>query len=174
MGAGGAIEDDAGIPIIAPDGFMEAVLSESISAGPAIRRRGAFMYGNALPSATGQVGTGLRMGSSVGRTVLSPPNELIQKTGEELVVDGVRIVFQMVPGTEVPAGSTSTSRLSGRCVSRRQPQTACTTLSRCEARKCGMQRAGRDIWMRRSCYSVEIRTPPLAAMTGQLGFKRSW
>ncbi|KAL4733216.1 beta-lactamase-like protein [Aspergillus similis] len=104
MGAGGVIEADAEIPIIAPDGFMEAVLSESILAGPAMRRRGAFMYGNALPrSATGQIGTGLGMGSSVGRTVLIPPNKLIQKTGEELVVDGVRIVFQMVPGTEAPA-----------------------------------------------------------------------
>ncbi|KAL4745921.1 hypothetical protein BDW72DRAFT_207804 [Aspergillus terricola var. indicus] len=104
MGAGGVIEADAEISIIAPDGFMEAVLSESILAGPAMRRRGAFMYGSALPrSATGQIGTGLGMGSSVGRTALIPLNKLIQKTGEELVVDGVRIVFQMVPGTEAPA-----------------------------------------------------------------------
>lgn len=104
MGAGGVIGADMDIPIIAPEGFMEAILSESILAGPAMRRRGAFMYGNALPrSPTGQIGTGLGMGSSVGTTSLIPPNLLIQTTGEEYVIDGVRIVLQMVPGTEAPA-----------------------------------------------------------------------
>ncbi|CEJ62800.1 hypothetical protein PMG11_11287 [Penicillium brasilianum] len=110
MGAAGVVnpdlqkEGEADIPIIAPEGFIEAVLSESILAGPAMRKRGAAMYGNALPrSPTGQIGTGLGMGSSVGTTSLIPPNLLIQKTGEEHVVDGVRIVFQMVPGTEAPA-----------------------------------------------------------------------
>lgn len=104
MGAGGVIDADADMPIIAPEGFMEAILSESILAGPAMRRRGAFMYGNALPrSPTGQIGTGLGMGSSVGTTSLIPPNLLIQTTGEEHIIDGVKIVFQMVPGTEAPA-----------------------------------------------------------------------
>ncbi|KAJ5327193.1 uncharacterized protein N7506_010295 [Penicillium brevicompactum] len=103
MGAGGVIADTQ-IPIIAPEGFLEAIMSESILAGPAMRRRGAFMYGNALPrSPTGQIGTGLGMGSSVGTTSLIPPNVLIQKTGEVHEVDGVEIVFQMVPGTEAPA-----------------------------------------------------------------------
>ncbi|KAL3456032.1 beta-lactamase-like protein [Aspergillus heterothallicus] len=113
MGAAGVINNNPennaqaecdDIPIIAPEGFIEAVLSESILAGPAMRKRGAAMYGNALPRcATGQIGTGLGMGSSVGTTSLIPPNVLIQRTGEEHVVDGVRIVFQMVPGTEAPA-----------------------------------------------------------------------
>lgn len=43
------------------------------------------------------------MASSTGTTSLIPPNLLIQKTSEEHVIDGVRIVFQMVPGTEAPA-----------------------------------------------------------------------
>ncbi|KAF7541815.1 hypothetical protein G7054_g294 [Neopestalotiopsis clavispora] len=106
MGAQGVLppDQDMSIPIIAPEGFIEAVMSESILAGPAMRKRAAFMYGNALErSPTGQVGVGLGMGSSVGTTSLIPPNVLIQKTGEEHVVDGVRIVFQMVPGTEAPA-----------------------------------------------------------------------
>ncbi|KUL84996.1 hypothetical protein ZTR_07768 [Talaromyces verruculosus] len=104
MGAAGVIDADTNVPIIAPEGFMEAILSESILAGPAMRKRGAFMYGNALPRApTGQIGTGLGMGSSVGTTSLISPNLLIQVTGEEHVIDGVRIVFQMVPGTEAPA-----------------------------------------------------------------------
>lgn len=104
MGAGGVIEQDTEIPIIAPEGFLEAIISESIIAGPAMRKRGAFMYGNALPRGpTGQIGTGLGMGSSVGTTSLIPPNLLIQTTGERHTIDGVEIVFQMVPGTEAPA-----------------------------------------------------------------------
>ncbi|PLB46657.1 Metallo-hydrolase/oxidoreductase [Aspergillus steynii IBT 23096] len=111
MGAGGVLDTEIeggkvgeGIPILAPDGFMEAVMSESILAGPAMRRRGAFMYGNALPRGpSGQIGTGLGLGSSVGTTSLIPPTVLIQRTGEEHVLDGVRVVFQMVPGSEAPA-----------------------------------------------------------------------
>lgn len=112
MGARGVLEASnsataaaaGGIPIIAPEGFLEAILSESVLAGPAMRKRGAFMYGNALPRGPrGQIGVGLGMGSSVGSTSLVPPNVLVQKTGETHVVDGVRLVFQMVPGTEAPA-----------------------------------------------------------------------
>lgn len=106
MGAQGVLPEgtDVTIPIIAPEGFMEAILSESILAGPAMRRRAAFMYGNALPRAPdAQIGTGLGMASSVGTTSLIPPNILIQETGEEHIIDGIRIVFQMVPGTEAPA-----------------------------------------------------------------------
>ena len=104
MGAGGCISPEADIPIIAPEGFIEAIMSENIIAGPAMRKRGAFMYGNALPRGpTGQIGTGLGMASSVGTTSLIPPNVLIQATGEVHEIDGVRMVFQSVPGTEAPA-----------------------------------------------------------------------
>ncbi len=34
---------------------------------------------------------------------LIPPTRDITHTGEELTIDGVRIVFQMTPGTEAPA-----------------------------------------------------------------------
>lgn len=108
MGAEGVLSPEQlatpHLPIIAPDGFMEAVMSESILAGPAMRQRAAFMYGKALPrTATGHVGVGLGMGSSTGKTSLIPPNLLIKETGEEHIVDSIRIVFQMVPGTEAPA-----------------------------------------------------------------------
>ncbi|TDZ28425.1 Alkyl/aryl-sulfatase BDS1 [Colletotrichum spinosum] len=106
MGAAGVIPQspDPSLPIIAPEGFMEAILSESMIAGPAMRQRGAYMYGRALSRGPkGHIGTGLGMASSTGTTSLIPPNILIQITGEEHVIDGVRIVFQMVPGTEAPA-----------------------------------------------------------------------
>ncbi|KAL4925729.1 beta-lactamase-like protein [Aspergillus undulatus] len=83
------------VPTIAPQGFMEAILSESILAGPAMRRRGAFMYGNALPrSPEGPMGIGLGMDSSVRTTSLMSPTNLIQDTGEKHIIDGMTIVFQ--------------------------------------------------------------------------------
>jgi alkyl sulfatase BDS1-like metallo-beta-lactamase superfamily hydrolase len=41
--------DQREIPIIAPAGFMDAVLKENIVAGPAMRRRAVFMFGGSLP-----------------------------------------------------------------------------------------------------------------------------
>ena len=37
------------VAIIAPSGFMDAVLKENIVAGPAMRRRAVFMFGGSLP-----------------------------------------------------------------------------------------------------------------------------
>lgn len=92
------------IPIIAPEGFMEEALSENLYAGNAMRRRAVFMYGTALPKGPeGQIGCGLGMGVPTGVNSLVPPNVSIYKTGEDYVVDGVRIVFQMVPGSEAPS-----------------------------------------------------------------------
>lgn len=110
MGAGGVLPElkdgttGYDFPIVAPEGFIEAVMSESIIAGPAMRQRAAFMYGRALPrTPTGHIGVGLGMGSSTGTTSLIRPNLLIQKTGEKHTIDGVEIIFQMVPDTEAPA-----------------------------------------------------------------------
>jgi alkyl sulfatase BDS1-like metallo-beta-lactamase superfamily hydrolase len=92
------------IPIIAPEGFMDEATSENVFAGPAMRRRAAYMYGNDLRKGPdSQIGCGLGMTVSSGTNSLIPPNEIIKSTGEERVVDGVRIVFQVVPETEAPA-----------------------------------------------------------------------
>ena len=92
------------IPIIAPEGFMAEATSENITAGPIMKARAAHMYGAFLPkSATGQIGVGLGMGTSRGTTSLIPPTVHIAHTGQQVEVDGVKIVFQMVPETEAPA-----------------------------------------------------------------------
>lgn len=92
------------IPIIAPEGFMEEALSENLYAGNAMRRRAVFMYGTALPKGPeGQIGCGLGMGVPTGNNSLVPPSVTIHRTGENHVVDGVQIVFQMVPGSEAPS-----------------------------------------------------------------------
>ncbi len=104
-GVMGVLPDGAGdVPILAPVGFMEHAVSENVYAGPAMNRRASYMYGNVLPvSVTGQVGTGLGMRVSEGSIGLLPPTVDITHTGQEVTLDGVRIVFQITPGTEAPA-----------------------------------------------------------------------
>ncbi|GAB2938104.1 alkyl/aryl-sulfatase [Nonomuraea fastidiosa] len=93
-----------GVPILAPAGFMEHAVTENVYAGPAMARRAVYMYGPALPrSPEGQIGSGLGMTVSTGTMSLIPPTLEITRTGQEEVVDGVRMVFQLTPGAEAPA-----------------------------------------------------------------------
>ena len=93
------------VEVIAPAGFLEAAVSENVLAGTAMLRRATYMYGALLPrDAKGHVDTGLGKGlpalPSVG---LIAPTIEIDRTGSELVIDGVRLIFQLTPGTEAPA-----------------------------------------------------------------------
>ncbi|MGN6128076.1 MAG: alkyl/aryl-sulfatase [Humibacter sp.] len=96
---------DAGkVPVIAPEGFLEHSIAENVYAGTAMARRAGYMYGAALERGPrGGVGAGLGQTTSTGTVSMIVPTDLITTTGEERVVDGVRIVFQMAPGTEAPA-----------------------------------------------------------------------
>lgn len=92
------------VPIIAPEGFLEHAISENVYAGTAMARRAGYMYGAALPRGPqGQVGAGLGQTTSTGLVSLIKPTVDITETGQALTVDGVRIVFQLAPGTEAPA-----------------------------------------------------------------------
>lgn len=92
------------VPILAPEGFLEHAVSENVYAGNAMNRRATFMYGAALDKAPdGQIGAGLGMTTSTGTVTLIPPTVDITRTGQEEEIDGVRIVFQLTPGTEAPA-----------------------------------------------------------------------
>ena len=92
------------VAVIAPEGFMEEATSENVMAGGAMQRRAAYQFGTGLtPGATGQMGSGIGMGLSVGTLSLIPPTDTIAKTGETRVVDGVGLEFQIVSGTEAPA-----------------------------------------------------------------------
>ena len=92
------------VPILAPAGFLENAVSENVYAGTAMDRRAAYMYGAALPGGPrGQVGAGLGQTVSIGAVTLIAPTKEITTTGQEEVLDGVRMVFQMAPGTEAPA-----------------------------------------------------------------------
>ena len=62
-------------------------------------RRAGYMYGAALARGPrGQVGAGLGQTTSTGTVTLIEPTLEITATGQEEVLDGVRIVFQMAPG----------------------------------------------------------------------------
>ena len=92
------------VPILAPAGFLEHAVSENVYAGGAMTRRAAYMYGANLDrSPTGQVSTGLGIATSSGAVGLLAPTVDITHTGQEETIDGVRIVFQLTPGTEAPA-----------------------------------------------------------------------
>jgi len=93
------------VPIVAPEGFMEEATSENILAGVAMGRRALFMYGLSLPkSAVGRVDTGLGKGVPGGGTIsIREPTVIVDRTPQELELDGVRFVFQNAPGSEAPA-----------------------------------------------------------------------
>jgi alkyl sulfatase BDS1-like metallo-beta-lactamase superfamily hydrolase len=101
-GVGGVV--DGAVPILAPAGFLEHAVSENVYAGTAMNRRAVYMYGAVLDRGpAGQIGAGLGMTNSTGSIGLIPPTVDVTHTGQEEVVDGVRIVFQLTPGTEAPA-----------------------------------------------------------------------
>jgi alkyl sulfatase BDS1-like metallo-beta-lactamase superfamily hydrolase len=90
--------------IIAPAEFMEHSISENVIAGNAMGRRAIYMYGALLPrNPLGGVNGGLGQTTSTGTATLISPTDTITKTGQELTIDGVRMIFQMTPGTEAPA-----------------------------------------------------------------------
>ncbi|MGB8196276.1 MAG: alkyl sulfatase dimerization domain-containing protein [Acidimicrobiales bacterium] len=108
-GVHGVVSDDdvaqGRAVVIAPHGFLDAAISENVLAGTVMIRRAMYMYGVLLPKdAQGHVDTGLGKGMpALPSVALIAPTYEVTATGEELTVDGVRLVFQITPGTEAPA-----------------------------------------------------------------------
>ncbi len=96
--------EERGIPVLAPAGFLHHAISENVFAGTAMGRRAGYMYGARLRRGPdGQIGAGLGQTTSLGTVTLIPPNLDVTETGQEETVDGVRMVFQLTPGTEAPS-----------------------------------------------------------------------
>jgi len=107
-GARGVVSEEEiesrGIPILAPAGFLHHAVSENVFAGTAMARRAGYMFGARLERGPhGQLGAGLGQTTSLGTITLLPPNLDVVETGQEETVDGVRMRFQLTPGTEAPA-----------------------------------------------------------------------
>lgn len=93
----------AALRVVAPRGFLEEATSENVLAGIAMGRRSAYMYGFPLPrSPYGHVDTGLGKEPARGTIGILRPTDEIDRTPQELVLDGVRFVFQYAPHTEAP------------------------------------------------------------------------
>src|SRR5262249_14526960 len=89
--------------VIAPDGFLEHAVSETVIAGNAMRRRGQYQFGQLLPKGErGQVDAGLGKTVALGTGSLIAPTDVIRKSGEVRMLDGLEIVFQMAPESEAP------------------------------------------------------------------------
>ncbi len=92
------------VKIIAPEGFLEHAASENIIAGPAMLRRARFQFGTTLPRGKdGEMTSGLGPCPSMGSLSLIAPNLIVTRTGQEVTVGDVTMVFQLTPGTEAPA-----------------------------------------------------------------------
>ena len=96
--------DSGAVPIVAPEGFANHAIAENVYAGTAMARRAGYMYGALLPrNVSGAVGAGLGQTTSHGTVTMINPTLMITTTGQEEIIDGVRIVFQMAPDTEAPS-----------------------------------------------------------------------
>ncbi|WP_428848329.1 alkyl/aryl-sulfatase [Shewanella olleyana] len=92
------------VQVLAPEHFTEHAVAENVIAGNAMGRRAVFMYGAMLPrNEKGGVNGGLGQTTSTGLAGLILPSKEIKTTGTELTIDGVKMVFQMTPGTEAPS-----------------------------------------------------------------------
>ncbi|MEO1913240.1 MAG: alkyl sulfatase dimerization domain-containing protein [Myxococcales bacterium] len=94
----------AGVPIIAPDGFLEEAVSENVLAGTAMARRASYMFGFLLErNARAHVDSGLGKGTAPGTYGLVAPTELVTGVERVMNLDGLEVVFQNTPGAEAPA-----------------------------------------------------------------------
>lgn len=104
-GVGGVVDRNGGdVRIIAPEGFIEHVVSEALVAGPAMARRSIYQFGIGIPPGPeGMLTVGIGQGFAGGTRTLIAPTEYITRTRQQLTVDGVRFEFQLTPDTEAPA-----------------------------------------------------------------------
>ncbi len=90
--------------VVAPEHFMHETVGENVIAGPAMGRRALFQFGPFLPPGpTGHLDCGLGNSIPVGAPGLIAPTHDITFTGEEMTIDGVRVIFQLTPESEAPA-----------------------------------------------------------------------
>ena len=91
------------VKVIAPEGFMHAAIEENVFAGNAMSRRTQWQYAVLLPrDPHGHVDQAIGKNVANGNTGLIAPNLFISKDFEEVMLDGVKMVFQNTPDTEAP------------------------------------------------------------------------
>jgi alkyl sulfatase BDS1-like metallo-beta-lactamase superfamily hydrolase len=95
--------------VLAPAGFVDAVVAESVTGGNAMSRRAQYQFGTPLPRGErGNVDAGLgkmeSRGTSAGGTgAIIMPTDTIQRQTETRTIDGVTLTFQLALGSEAPS-----------------------------------------------------------------------
>jgi len=107
-GIAGVLPEDeptrGAIRVIAPAGFVREATSENLVAGIAMSRRASFMFGMPLArDSRGHVDSGLGKEPARGEVALALPTDIVDRTPQEMEIDGVRFVFQNAPESEAPA-----------------------------------------------------------------------
>lgn len=84
-------------------GFDEKTVKENVYAGTAMFHRSKYQFGSdLLAGAKGRVSTGLGLGTSSGTLSYIRPTDFISED-TMLEIDGLKVEFQLTPGTEAPA-----------------------------------------------------------------------
>jgi alkyl sulfatase BDS1-like metallo-beta-lactamase superfamily hydrolase len=95
------------VVVLAPLGFMDALITESTIATNLTARRGQFQFGGALPvNERGTIDYGEGKSGSRGTNLTPkfiPPTVTIEKPIESKTIDGVTFVFQLALNTEAPS-----------------------------------------------------------------------
>jgi alkyl sulfatase BDS1-like metallo-beta-lactamase superfamily hydrolase len=92
------------VRVIAPKDFMAEAVSENVLAGPVMGRRANYMYGMTLSrTPRGHVDSGLGKGPAVGTVSILAPTDIVDHTGQQMEIDGVKLIFQYAPHSEAPA-----------------------------------------------------------------------
>lgn len=90
--------------IIVPDGFENAVMSENVFVGTAMKRRSLYQYGSVIqPGEQGCLSVGIGLAVSQGEVGYLSPTFNVTEEVFETTIDGVKIIFQLTPDTESPA-----------------------------------------------------------------------
>ena len=154
------------VQVIAPAGFMEAAISENVYAGNAMIRRAMYQYGMLLPSSPfGHVDQAIGKRASSGTTGLIAPTRLVTRDIEEIVVDGVTMVFQNTPGTEAPAEMNTWFPQFKAFWAAENITATIHNISRCAARSSAMHCSGRSTSTRRCTSSAQQADVMFAAHT---------
>jgi len=96
--------DSGKVRIIAPEGFLQAAVSENVLAGNAMSRRSQYQFGPLLaPDPQGTMGAGIGTGVSLGTISLIAPTEEVTQENSRLEIDGLTFDFMLTPDTEAPA-----------------------------------------------------------------------
>lgn len=95
--------EDGKVPIYVPAGFDDATVKETVYAGTAMNRRSDYQFARReTPGPKGIVSAGIGLATSKGTVSYITPTDFVDHD-QTLTVDGLKIDFQLTPGTEAPA-----------------------------------------------------------------------